>query len=63
MAEKRKCDNYGDGSSDETRAHKTHSFETKLVILKHIDNREGHEEIARSLGLSLSTMSITVRNS
>jgi hypothetical protein len=33
MFEKRKCDNNGD-SSHKNRAHKTHSFETKLDILK-----------------------------
>jgi DNA-binding CsgD family transcriptional regulator len=61
MAEKRNCDNNGD-SSDKNRVHKTQSFETKLDILKHIDNGEGHGEIAQSLGLSHSTISTTVKN-
>jgi hypothetical protein len=62
VAEKRKCDNNGDSSSDQNRAHKTYSFETKLDILKHTDNREGHGEIACLLELSRSTMIITVKN-
>jgi hypothetical protein len=41
MAEKIKCGNNGD-SSDKKWAYKTHSFETKLDILKHTDNGEGH---------------------
>jgi hypothetical protein len=61
MAEKRKCHN-DDGSSDKKQAHKTHSFESKLGILKHTDDREGHGEIAHSLRLSHSTVSITVKN-
>jgi hypothetical protein len=43
-------------------AHKTHSFKTKMDILKHIDNGEEHGEIARLLGLSRSTVSTIVRN-
>jgi len=62
MAKKRKCDNNGDSSSDKKRARKTHSFETKLDILKRIDNGEGHGEIARSLGLSRSTVSTIAKN-
>jgi hypothetical protein len=61
MAEKRKCDNNGNSSRDNKRARKTHSFETKLDILKHTDSGEGHGEITRSLGLSCSTVSITVK--
>jgi hypothetical protein len=60
MAEKRKCDNNSDSSSsNKKRAHKTHSFETKLDILKCKDNGEG--ETARSLGLSRSTVSTIVK--
>jgi hypothetical protein len=55
MAEKRKYDINGD-SSDKKWAHKTHSFETKLYILKRDDNGEGHGEIACLLGLSHSTV-------
>jgi hypothetical protein len=62
MAEKRKGDNNGDISSDKKQAHKIYSFETKVDNLKHIDNGEGHGEIARSLGLSRSTVSTTVKN-
>jgi FixJ family two-component response regulator len=62
MAEKRKGDNNGDICSDKKRAHKTLSFERKLDILKRIDNGEGHGEIARSLGLSRSTVSTIVKN-
>jgi hypothetical protein len=61
MAKKRKCDN-NSNSSDQNRAHKTYSFQTKLDILKHYVNREGHGEIARFFGLSCSTMSIAVKN-
>jgi hypothetical protein len=61
MAKKRKCDN-NSNSRDQNRAHKTYSFETKLDILKHNDNREGHGEIACLLGLSCSMMSIAVKN-
>jgi DNA-binding NarL/FixJ family response regulator len=60
MAEK-KGDNNGDICSDKKRAHKTLSFERKLDILKRIDNGEGHREIARSLGLSRSTVSTIVK--
>jgi hypothetical protein len=42
MAEKR-CVNNSD-SSDKKQAHKTHSFERKLDILKRTDNGEGHRE-------------------
>jgi DNA-binding MarR family transcriptional regulator len=62
MAEKRKFDNNSDGGSNKKQAHETHSFETKLHILKHIDNGEGHGEITRLLGLSHSTVSITLKN-
>jgi DNA-binding NarL/FixJ family response regulator len=62
MAKKRKGDNNGDICSDKKRAHNTNSFERKLDILKRIDNGEGHGEIARSLGLSRSTVSTTVKN-
>jgi DNA-binding NarL/FixJ family response regulator len=41
---------------------KTHSFETKLDILKCIDDGEGHGEITHSLGLSHSTVSTIVKN-
>jgi DNA-binding NarL/FixJ family response regulator len=61
MAEKRKGDNNGDICRDKKWAHKTLSFEKKkkkLDILKRTDNGEGHGEIARSLGLSRSTVSI-----
>jgi hypothetical protein len=58
VAEKRKCDSNSD-SSDQNGAHEIRSFETKLDILKHIDNG-GHGEVARSLGLSRSTMGITI---
>jgi DNA-binding NarL/FixJ family response regulator len=61
VARKRKCDNNGDSSSNKKRAHKTHSFETKLNILKHIDNGEGHGEISRLLGLSNFTVSTIVK--
>jgi hypothetical protein len=44
------------------RVHKTRTFETKMDILKRIDNGEGHGEIARSLGLSRSTVSTVVKN-
>jgi DNA-binding NarL/FixJ family response regulator len=43
------------------RAHKTLSFERKLDILKRTDNGEGRTEIARSLGLSRSTVSTIVK--
>jgi hypothetical protein len=46
MAKKRKCDNNGDSSSDKKQDHKTHLFQTKLDILKHKDNAEGHGEVA-----------------
>jgi DNA-binding NarL/FixJ family response regulator len=62
VAEKGKCDNNSDSdSSDQNGAHKTHSFETKRDILKHIDNGVGHGEIARSLELSRSTINTTVK--
>jgi translation initiation factor 2 beta subunit (eIF-2beta)/eIF-5 len=60
VAEKGKCDNNSD-SSDQNGAHKTHSYETKRDILKHIDSGVGHGEIARSLGLSRSTINTTVK--
>jgi hypothetical protein len=60
MAEKRKCDNNGSSSRDKKRARKILSFETKLDIQKHTDSGEGHGEITPSLGLSFSTVSITV---
>jgi hypothetical protein len=44
------------------QARKTHTFETKMDILKRIDNGEGHGEIACSLGLSRSTVSTVVKN-
>jgi DNA-binding NarL/FixJ family response regulator len=62
MAKKRKSDNTSDISSDKKQARKTHSFETKLDILKRIDNGEGHGETARSLGLSRSTVSTIAKN-
>jgi transcriptional regulator len=62
MAKKIKGDNNGDISSDKNRAHKTHTFERELDILKCIDNGEGHGEIARSLGLSRSTVSTIAKN-
>jgi hypothetical protein len=55
MAEERKCDS-NSGSSDQNRAHKTHSFEIKVGILKHTDNRAGHGEIADLLWLPRSKM-------
>jgi DNA-binding NarL/FixJ family response regulator len=64
MEEKRKGDNKrnnGDICSDKKRAHKTHSFGTKVDILKRIANGEGHREIARSLRLSHSTVSAIVK--
>jgi DNA-binding NarL/FixJ family response regulator len=61
VVQQRKCDNNSD-SSDQNRPYKTHLLETKLDILKHIDNGEGHGEIACLLGLSCSTMSITAKN-
>jgi DNA-binding NarL/FixJ family response regulator len=61
MAEQRK--NCGDdASSGKIQAHNTHTFETKMDILKRIDNGEGHGEIARSLELSHSTASTVVKN-
>jgi hypothetical protein len=61
VAEKRK--NYGDdASSGKKRAHKTHMFETKMDILKCINNGEGHGKIARSLGLSHFIVSTVVKN-
>jgi hypothetical protein len=62
MTEKRKGNNNGD-SSDKKRTHKTHMFEKKLHMLKHIDNGERHGVVARSSGLSRSTVSIIVKNS
>jgi hypothetical protein len=57
MAETReKC-----GDDGKKRAHKTHTFETKMDILKRIDNGEGHGETARLLGLSRSTVSTVVK--
>jgi hypothetical protein len=61
VAEKKKYDNNSD-SSDQNRSNETRSFETKLDILKHVDNAEGHGGRVRSLGLSRSTMSITGKN-
>jgi hypothetical protein len=60
MAEKRK--NCGDNASSRKKlAHTTHTFETKMDILKCIDNG-GHGKTARSLGLSRSTVSTVVKN-
>jgi hypothetical protein len=61
MAEKGKCGNNND-SSDKKEGHKAHSFETKLDILTRTDNEEGHGEIARSLVLSRSIVSVIVKN-
>jgi hypothetical protein len=44
MMEKRKVDNNGDSSSDKKRAHKTHSFETEMDVLKRMDNGKDMEK-------------------
>jgi hypothetical protein len=58
---KKKCDNNVDSSYKE-QANKFHSLETKLDILKRIDNGERFAETASSSVLACSAVSTTAEN-